>query len=58
VQVTKAIALALESGRSAVAMLDAVVGRMVSGNRALERGWRRAKRVTVPTRKVRRRKKA
>jgi hypothetical protein len=41
-----------------VALLDPVVGRMVAGNQGLVRAWLLAKRVTVPTGSVRRRKKA
>ncbi len=47
VQATKAIALALESGRSAVATLDAVVGRFFAVSDALKRGWLHAKRVAA-----------
>lgn len=43
--VTKAIRVAVASGRQAVAALDALVGHTISGDEALEREWRSAKRV-------------
>ena len=58
VAATTALAVALASGRAAVALLDPVVGRLVAGNQGLVRAWLLAKRVTVPTGSVRRRKKA
>lgn len=44
---TVLVAEMVASGRSAIAMLDPVVGRLIAGDDALVRGWNWAKRVTA-----------
>ncbi|MFI5310214.1 MAG: hypothetical protein ACHQQ3_03205 [Gemmatimonadales bacterium] len=53
VTATAGIAVAIASGRNAVAMLDPVVGRIIAGNAGLVKGWRDAKRITAVARPVR-----